>query len=308
MDRNKVETDFAAVDWAELIHDCLINILSRLSLEDRRRIAMRVCKAWHMACQDPRLNAALDLECYFDRSKEHPGFWNPVFEQKIDDMLRSVVCWSAGSLAVVRVRHCSDKSLSLVAQRCPNLKVLSVKSSPHVTDAVMAEIASGCPEITELDVSHCYQVSHESLSAVGSRCPKITVLKRNLMNWLDPSSRHEGFVPDDYMNSCPQDGDSEAEAIAKFMPNLIRLELRFSSLTARGLDLISRGCRSLEYIDLSGCANVTGRDISNARSNMKKLVHMEKPNFYIPRSAFHAERYGHWRLYDDRFQTDIFRI
>ncbi|PIN17633.1 hypothetical protein CDL12_09700 [Handroanthus impetiginosus] len=297
----------AAADWAELTNECLINILSRLSLEDRWRGAMRVCKAWHQACKDPCLNSVLDLECHFNSAAELPRFWTAEFERRVDNMLGSVVCWSGGSLTEVRVRHCSDRSLSLVSRRCPNLQVLSIKSCPHVTDIIMAEIASGCPKIKELDISYCYEISHESLAIIGSRCPNIHILKRNLMNWLDPS-QHNGVVPNDYLNACPQDGDSEAAAISKFMPHLNHLELRFSKLTAKGLTLISEGCQNLEFVDLYGCANVTGRDIANASSNLKKLKNIKKPNFYIPRSVFHTERYGHWRLYDERFQTDVFRI
>ncbi|KAG8372558.1 hypothetical protein BUALT_Bualt12G0078500 [Buddleja alternifolia] len=297
----------AAADWAELTHECLINILSRLSLEDRWRRVMRVCKAWHQACADPCLNSVLDLEHHFDPTSELPRFWTPEFERRIDNMLRSVVVWSAGFLTEIRIRHCSDRSLALVAQRCPNLQILSIKSCPHVTDTIMTEIASGCPKIKELNISYCYEISHKSLSIIGSHCPNMHTLKRNLMNWLDPS-QHIGIVPDEYLNACPQDGDSEAAVISKYMPHLLHLELRFSKLTAKGLALIAEGCQNLEYVDLSGCANVTSRDIANASSNLKRLKYVKKPNFYIPRSVFHTERYGHWRLYDERFQTDVFRI
>ncbi|KAL0289257.1 UNVERIFIED_CONTAM: F-box protein SKIP1 [Sesamum angustifolium] len=257
----------AAADWAELTHECLINIFSRLSLQDRWRGAMRVCKGWHEVCKDPCLNSVLDLECHFDSTPELPRFWTPEFERKIDNMLESVVVWSAGSLTEIRVRHCSDRSLSLVAQRCPNLEVLSIKSSPHVTDAIMAEIASGCPKIKELNISYCYEISHKTLAIIGSHCPNIYMLKRNY----------------------ELDGDSEAAAISKFMPHLLHLELRFPKLTAKGLTLISEACENLEYLDLSGCANVTSRDIATASSNLKKLKTIKKPNFYIPRSVFHTE-------------------
>lgn len=191
--------------------------------------------------------------------------------------------------------------------RCPNLQVLSIKSCPNVTDVSMVKIASGCPKLTELDISYCYEISHESLAIIGRHCPNLKILKRNLMNWLDPS-QHVGIVPNDYLNACPQDGDSEAASIGKFMPNLLHLELRFSKFTAKGLSFISKGCSNLEYLDLSGCANVTGRDIANACLEMKNMKNIKKPNFYIPRSVFHTERYGHWQLYDERFQTDVFRI
>ncbi|XP_060175518.1 F-box protein SKIP1-like isoform X2 [Lycium barbarum] len=191
--------------------------------------------------------------------------------------------------------------------KCPKLQVLSIKSSPHVTDEIMSNIASQCPLLRELDISFCYEISHKSLSTIGQHCSNLQILRRNFMNWLDPS-QHVRVVPREYLDACPQDGDSEAAAIAKFTPQLLQLELQFSKLTNKGLTLISEGCTNLEYLDLSGCANVTGRGISSASSNLKKLKTMKKPNFYIPRSVFHTERYGHWQLYDERFQTDVFRI
>ncbi|CAL5402162.1 unnamed protein product [Camellia sinensis] len=294
-------------DWAELTHECLINILSRLTLEDRWTRSMFVCKSWFQASQDPRLHSLFDLQTHFHSVAESSLWWTTQFERRIDSMLRSVVEYSDGSLTEIRIRHCSDRSLSFVAQRCPNLQVLSIKSSPNVTDESIAKIASGCPKLRELDVSYCYEISHESLALIGKNCPDLKILKRNFMNWLDPS-QHVGIVPEAYLNACPQDGDSEAAAIGKFMPHLLHLELRFSKLSAKGLVLICEGCPNLEYLDLSGCANMTSRDIVNTSSNLKNLMTIKKPNFYIPRSVFHTERYGHWRLYDERFQTDVFRI
>ncbi|XP_042495940.1 F-box protein SKIP1 [Macadamia integrifolia] len=294
-------------DWAELTHECLTNILSRLSLEDRWRGTMLVCKSWFRVCKDPCFFSTFDLESQFQSVPESPLWWSPEFERKIDAMLLSIVNWSAAHLKEIRVRHCSERSLAFVAERCPNLEVLSIKSCPNVTNTSLFKIASGCPLLKELDISYCYEVSYESLEMIGKKCLNLKVFKRNFMNWLDPS-QHRGVVSDEYLNACPQDGDVEAAAIVKFMPHLEHLELRFSKLSASGLGTISKGCPNLEYLDLFGCANLTSRDMANASANLKNLKRIVKPNFYIPRSVFHTERYDHWRLYDERFQTDIFRI
>ncbi|KAI3709269.1 hypothetical protein L2E82_39029 [Cichorium intybus] len=298
--------------WADLTHECLLNILTRLTIEDRWRGIMLVCKSWLQASKDPSLHSVFDLESSFassfeSRPRESFRWWTSQFERKIDNMLRSVVNWSDGGLTEIRIRHCSDRSLSLVSERCPNLEVLSIKSCPNVTDQSMVKIASECPKLRELDISFSYEISHKSLLILGRKCTNLTILKRNFMNEVDPS-RHLGIVPSDYLNACPQDGDSEAAAIGTLMPQLLHLELQFSKLTAKGLALISKGCQNLEYIDLSGCVNVTSRDIANSTSSLTKLKTIKKPNFYIPRSAFQGERYGHWSLYDERFQTDAFRI
>ncbi|XLT05913.1 hypothetical protein HN51_044662, partial [Arachis hypogaea] len=106
----------------------------------------------------------------------------------IDSKLSSVVRWSHGSPTKIRVRHCSDRSLALVAKSCPNLEVLSIRSCPHVTDESISRIALRCPKLRELDVSYYYEISHVLLVLVGKNCPNLKVLKRNLMNWLDPPS------------------------------------------------------------------------------------------------------------------------
>ncbi|XP_022946543.1 F-box protein SKIP1-like [Cucurbita moschata] len=297
----------AEPSWAELTQECLTNIFSRLTIEQRWRGPMLVCKLWLRAATDSSLFSHFDLEPRFDSTPtESPAWWSPQFEAKIDSMLRSAVQWSLGSLSLIRIRHCSDSSLQLVAQGCPNLEVLSIKSCANVTDRSMAKIALGCQKLQEVDISYCHEISNVSLSLIGKHCPNIKTLKRNFFNTLDPSQQ-KGIVPDSYLNACPQDVDSEAVAIAKFMPNLEHLQLCFSKLSAKALTLICKGCPNLKYLDLFGCVNLTSRDIVNATSNLENLE-IRKPNFYIPRSVFHTERYGHWRLYDERFQTDIFRI
>lgn len=168
----------------------------------------------------------------------------------------------------------------------------------------MSKLASRCPLLRELDISFCYQISHKSLALIGQHCPNLQILKRNLMTRFN-SSQQERFVPREYLDTCPQDGDTEAAAIGKFIPQLIQLELRFSKLTNKGLALISEGCVNLEHLDLFGCTNVTSRGIANASSNLKQLKTLKKPHFCLEAQT---QRYGHWQLYDDRFQMDFFRI
>lgn len=190
--------------------------------------------------------------------------------------------------------------------RSPQLSILSIRSSPSVTDRSMLTVASCCPILTELDISYCYEVSYKSLEVIGQSCPNLVVLKRSIFNWLD-SSEHVRTVPAEYLRACPQDSDREAIAISRSMPKLKHLVLRFAKLSGVGLNSIAEGCKELEVLDLFGCANLTSRGIEQAAANLKNLETLVKP-IYIPRSAFHMERYGHWQLYDERFQTNVFQI
>ncbi|CAL9052294.1 unnamed protein product [Musa banksii] len=298
-------------DWSELTPVCLANVLRRLTLEDRWKGAMLVCRSWLAAARDPSLFAAVDLEPAFESAGSGPAdaaeWWTPAFQRRVDAMLRSAAVWAEGSLREIRVRHCSDEALCFAAERSLNLQTLSIRSSQSVTDRSMFKIATCCPLLGELDISNCYEISYKSLEMIGQNCANLKILKRNLLNWLDPS-QHSGIVPDEYLRACPQDGDREAMTIGRFMPKLKHVELRFSKLSVCGLISVSEGCGDLEFLDLFGCANLTSRGIEQASTNLKNLKTLIRPNFYIPRSMFHTERYGHWRLYDERFQTNVFQI
>ncbi|CAL1407478.1 unnamed protein product [Linum trigynum] len=78
---------------------------------------------------------------------------------------------------------------------------------------------------------------------------------------LQSSSQRPGNVPNEYLMANmarPLEADSETVTIGKFMTGLKHLELRFSRLTAKGIESISKGCLNLEFLDLSGCVNVRG--------------------------------------------------
>jgi F-box/leucine-rich repeat protein 2/20 len=104
-------------EWSELTQECLINILSRLTVEDQWRGTMLVCKSWFNAFNEPSLHSVFNLDPYFDSPSESPRWWTFQFESKIDSMLRSVAQWTHLFLTQIRIRHCSDRSLTLVAER-----------------------------------------------------------------------------------------------------------------------------------------------------------------------------------------------
>ncbi|XP_022888174.1 F-box protein SKIP1-like isoform X2 [Olea europaea var. sylvestris] len=188
---NTADSGELARDWAGLISECLRNILSRLSLEDRWLGAMLVCKAWLQECKDPTLNSVLDLETNFDSVTELPRFWTPEFESRIDNVIISVVGWSNGSLSEIRVRHCSDRSLSLVARRDGNLEAAAIGNSmPHLLQLELQFsklmgvgldlICEGCLDLEYIDLSGCRSVSRRAIENAKSKLKKLEIKKPNI--------------------------------------------------------------------------------------------------------------------------------
>lgn len=104
-------------DWGGLAPEILINIISRLTVQELWTGPMFVRKSWLTVCRDPYLWSIFDLEPWFESYPESTHLWSPDFERKVDSMLRSVVDWSDGGLTEIRVRHCSDHALSYAADR-----------------------------------------------------------------------------------------------------------------------------------------------------------------------------------------------
>ncbi|GLJ48127.1 hypothetical protein SUGI_1016180 [Cryptomeria japonica] len=294
-------------NWSDLTEQALVDIFSRLNLGERWNRASPVCKSWFKASRDPFLWHVVDFEQYFGRTRENAFWWTVEFQKKIDRMVKIAVDCGGGNLRELHVRHCSDESIAYMAQRCPNIQRLSIKTCQNVTDTSVCQIASGCYKIEELDISYCYNISHASLEKIGANCKYLTTLKRNMLNSLDPSE-HRDAIPTEYINMAPLSGDDEATVFAKYMPNLKHLEIKFSKLSPKGLRILVDGCPNLEHLDLFGCLNLRSRELDEVTANAKNLKVLIKPNFFIPRASFNAERYGHWQLYDERFQTNAFQI
>lgn len=122
-------------EWTELPPECLLGIFSRLTMGQRRNGPMLVCKTWTNLCQDPSLNTILDLEAEFLSSPDCIYWWSPEFEEKVNSTIRSVVDQSEGGLKEIRVRHCTNQSLSYVAERYTRLGLIFLVSGYIVIDA-----------------------------------------------------------------------------------------------------------------------------------------------------------------------------
>lgn len=80
----------------------------------------------------------------------------------------------------------------------------------------------------------------------------------------------------------------ELSLISILMWCVLHLEIRFSKLSSRGLILISKGCLNLECLDVSGCANVTSR-------NMATGVCMMTGFKLLPRTWLKSRKPGKYR-------------
>lgn len=293
------------LSWSDLTHEALVEIFKRVGFEDLYQSVPLVCTTWRNASLDSACWERVNMEDSFRKREETMMWWQPSFEKKIDYMVKLVVDRSRGRLLELSTRHCSNAALSYLASRCPLIRSISVASSSGVTDLAACQIAKACVQLEQLDVSECQNLTFFSMEEFGVNCKFVTVLKRNrFIGECDPARKN--LLPSEYLRTTSTaSADGEVYIFSKLMPNLKHLELRYSKLTDQGLALIVDGCPNLEYLDLVGCSNLTKRALDQARGKLKNLKEFKRAPV-----ANHLgnTRYGHWRLYDERFQSGFFQF
>lgn len=293
--------------WADLTYEALVEIMKRVGFEELYVAVPLVCKAWKAAALDPACWERVHIEPCFRARCESAAWWQPPFEAKVDYMLKLAVDRSMGSLLELSTRHCSNSALAYLGSRCSSVRLISVASSPGITDPSICQIAKACRHLEHLDVSECQYVTSESLEQIGLNCKSLTVLKRNrFIGDYDPARKSR--LPLEYprTSSTPANADAEVLVFSKLMPNLKHLELRHSKLSDQGLVALVDGCSNLEYLDLTGCSNLTRRALDEATARLPNLKELRK----LTTSARNPDtaRYGHWQLYDERFQSGFFQF
>lgn len=293
--------------WADLTYEAMVEILKRVGFEDLYVTVPLVCKAWRAASLDRACWERVHMEGCFNMRPETAAWWQPSFEKKMDYMVTLAVKRSCGTLRELSTRHCSNSALSHLASRCSSVRYVSVVSSCGITDLSICHIAKFCPQLEVLDVSECQNLTSYSLEQIGLNCKSLTVLKRNrFIGDYDPGRK--SLLPPEYSRTTsPANADAEVHVFSKLMPNLKHLELRYSKLSDQGLLSLVDGCTNLEHLDLIGCLNLTRRALDAAGEKLPNLKVFLKSTAPV-RNHLDIARYGHWQLYDERFQSGFFQF
>eukprot|EP00262_Sarcandra_glabra_P009611 TRINITY_DN24049_c0_g1_i1.p1 TRINITY_DN24049_c0_g1~~TRINITY_DN24049_c0_g1_i1.p1 ORF type:complete len:297 (+),score=14.66 TRINITY_DN24049_c0_g1_i1:184-1074(+) len=242
--------------WEALPAPALVCIFSKTSLVDRLRNASLVCRAWRQASEDPRCwesmmvsdTASLE-DAFIKADNPYDTFVNPFGRQSDPSTgfrrLQTLIERSRGRLTTLYLRpfrsHApyhggptEDALLRLIADSCPNLKHLSLVGSYCASEEAMCEVVRSCKRLELLDFSDSPCFSATVLEELGSYCPHLRGVRR------------VGAI--DY---------SQASAITASLPGLRLLNLSGSTLCDAGLSAIVYGCIGLQYLDVTGCRELT---------------------------------------------------
>ena len=139
---------------------------------------------------------------------------------------------SLTSLDLSSVGGITGQSLVAVCSHCPQLTAFDLSSCRAASDASVKHVVSSLPSLLSLSLSSCWSLSPLSLQHIGSHCAGLTA--------LDLSGCYAAVT------------DVSLRFIALGCRMLRRAVLRGCTVTDAGIDILVRGCRRIEVLDLGG--------------------------------------------------------
>eukprot|EP00936_MAST-01D_sp_MAST-1D-sp1_P001736 g1736.t1 len=146
----------------------------------------------------------------------------------------------------------SDKSLVVVAELCPCLRVINLWGCIDLTDAAIIALA-GCHGLTRVNLMGCHRLTDTSIVVLARNCHQLEEL---------------------HLSECKGVSDDAVLAIADNCPNLHTLDLRgCHSISDVALEHLANRCSQLKIINLAG-AEVSDAGIKLLAERCRGLVNI----------------------------------
>ncbi|KAL5983006.1 hypothetical protein ACLOJK_017086 [Asimina triloba] len=163
---------------------------------------------------------------------------------KIEDIgVSSIVSCCSSSLRTLKLLDCyevGDESILSLADSCKNLKTLIVGGCRNISDESMKVLAIARSDtLRHLRLDWCSNISDASVSCILSNCRNLEALD---------------------ISCCPEITDvafsglerGESEACLRVLK-----ACNCPKITVSGIGLLLKFCKSLQYLDVSSCPNIT---------------------------------------------------
>ncbi|XP_015158497.1 F-box protein SKIP19-like isoform X2 [Solanum tuberosum] len=221
-----------APPWVELPPDITSSILQKVGPIEMLKSADKVCSTWRRLCHEPAMWRVVKMQ------NAGADFWDR--EDDLEKICGRAVECSNGELVDLSLEYFgSDKLLSYIAERSPQLKHLRLVCSYNVSAEGLSAAVKKFPLLEELHLFYI-AITKEAIETIGSSCRGLKSFKLNNQICRHPYSER----------------DEEAKAIAQNMPELHHLQLLGNKMTNGGLEAILNGCPQLESLDLRRCLTV----------------------------------------------------
>ncbi|KAG0477145.1 hypothetical protein HPP92_013986 [Vanilla planifolia] len=228
--------------WEEMPLDCLVNIFSKVGLDNLATAVPFVCKSWSRASADPICWRILDLRRLdFKSSSSFASSFVSLFPLchfSFSGFLKLALARSRGTAVDLRVPSVSKEDLFLASDSCPKLKNLALPLLvSEEEEQQVLQLVEKCKDLEVLEMDSKPSVLPELVKRIGIHCSNFHGLK------LRGSITKE-----------------DAAAVASFLPKLSFLDLSNCRLGREELLAIVVGCRDLRRLCVKDCVGFDADD------------------------------------------------
>ncbi|KAL7177278.1 hypothetical protein ACSBR2_030597 [Camellia fascicularis] len=226
--------------WENLNTDSLVNVLRRVGIESLILNVPFVCNSWYKASLShlcwqrlvfPRMPSPNDsFPCdgftpkLLDKYKIEGEFY-------VTSFIKSIVKRSDKSTTFLALPvSCTEEALFYVADECPNLRALVMPYELCFEDKIIPKLMSKWKALEILVLGSNLEME-EILAETVIHC-------KNLVAFAIIS----GYIE-----------KRHASAMVNLLPNIKHLSLRHAHMERENLVMILKGCKELEYLDVSFC-------------------------------------------------------
>ncbi|XP_043226730.1 F-box/LRR-repeat protein 7-like isoform X1 [Amphibalanus amphitrite] len=216
--------------------ELILHIFSYLSTNELCFCA-RVCRRWYFLVWEPQLWTSITL------TGETTGA-DRALRQIVKLLCRDTPGTLCHTVERVELNGCArltDRGLSLLARRCPQLRHLELRGCANVSNQALFEVVTNCPGLEHLDVTGCHRITcidFSSEALAGSE-------RQLCLQYID-------------LTDCHSLTDAGLQVIVHNCPQLQHLYMRrCDQLTDLGIRHVPSYCVSLREFSISDCSRVT---------------------------------------------------
>ncbi|KAL1925296.1 uncharacterized protein VTP21DRAFT_179 [Calcarisporiella thermophila] len=261
-------------------------------------IAAQVCKSWRVLAMDGSLWSVINFDIIPKISGQsllelgvYAGRFLYVLNLRGCYLLSSIIlrtfaerCPNIRHLTIQGCKHPSSASIAYLLRHLPNLRHLNLACLfPKVNDYTLHTLATACPKLEYLNIAWCRSITDRGLTVILKGCPRLKTLKIDGMVSLgrggdevvaEVIKAFEGMreLRRLSMAGCSSLTDACIEQLIRYIPKLTHLNLsNCILLTNTALRHLGAGGPALEHLDLAGCSAIADDGLVALAAGCRRL-------------------------------------
>jgi F-box/leucine-rich repeat protein 2/20 len=200
---------------------------------------------------------------------------------EVSDSLLHDIGEGCVNLVEIGLSKCSgvtDEGVSSLVARCSHLKTIDLTCCKLITNKALESIAVNCRMVECLRLESCYLINEKGLERIATCCPNLKEIDLTDCGVDDAALQHLSKCSELLilkLGLCSSISDKGLALISSNCAKLVELDLyRCSSITDDGLASLASGCKRIKLLNLCYCNKITDNGLGHLGS-LEELTNLE---------------------------------